>query len=103
MGTSPSIKTNQTTGTTAQQGQMGQGMGTMGIDNLTYDLVTVLHEKAKGLEAYDRYLSDAQSNNEVRQLLEQIRQADLQQVEQLRNCLSKLLAGGGRTQNVQGS
>jgi hypothetical protein len=96
MATSPSTQTNQTKGTMGQQGQMG-------IDNLTYDLVTVLHEKAKGLEAYDRYLADAQSNNEVRQLLEQIRQSDLKQVEQLRGCLSKLLAGGGRTQNVQGS
>jgi len=104
MGNSPSASTNQTNATTAQQGHTDQGTAKTGLDNLTYDLITVLHEKAKGLEAYDRYLADAQSNSEARQLLEKIRQADLQQVEQLRGCLSKVLASGNsRMQTNQGS
>jgi hypothetical protein len=27
-----------------------------GIDNLTYDLIAVLHEKAEGMEAFEQYL-----------------------------------------------
>ncbi|HEU4409785.1 MAG TPA: hypothetical protein VFS43_31320 [Polyangiaceae bacterium] len=93
---------NQATGGQMQQ---GQGTATSPLDNLTYDLVTVLHEKCKGLEAYDKYLSDAQTNAEARQLLETIRQADVQHVQQLRDCLSKVLVGGsgGRAQTGQGS
>jgi hypothetical protein len=101
MATAQSPQGNQATGGQTQQ---GQGTGRSPLDNLTYDLVTVLHEKCKGLEAYDKYLSDAQSNSEARQLLEKIRQADTQHVQQLRDCLSKVLAGGnGRTQTSQGS
>ena len=33
----------------------GSQSGPYGLDNLTYDLITVLHEKSKGLEAFDQY------------------------------------------------
>lgn len=94
MSSSQSSQSNQSSGGSSQ-GQSGQGKARTGLDDLTYDLVTVLHEKAKGLEAYDRYLADAQSSPEARQLLEQIRQADLQHVEKLRTCLSSMLGGSG--------
>ena len=40
------------------QGQNAQGRsGSFPLDNLTYDLVTVLYEKSKALEAYDKFLA----------------------------------------------
>lgn len=63
----------------------------MALDNLTYDLITVLHEKSKGLEAYDKYLKDAQGNNEVRQVLEEIRRSDEQHIQRLEQALGRQL------------
>jgi uncharacterized protein YegL len=57
--------------------------GQFPIDNVTYDLITLIHEKSKGLEAFDKYLQDAQGNNQLTQLLQQIRQQDSQNVQQL--------------------
>jgi hypothetical protein len=62
-------------GATKQSGQ-GQSSGAFPLDNLTYDLVAVLYEKSKGLEAYDKYIRDAQNNQQARQLFEQMRQQD---------------------------
>lgn len=83
------------------------GMGSSGnfpLDNLTYDLVTILYEKSKGLEAYDKYMRDAQSNQQVSQLLQQLRQQDEQAVQHLQQHLAQLLGGqGGMSQQVGGS
>jgi uncharacterized membrane protein YcjF (UPF0283 family) len=68
--------TNQ--GATRQSGQKG-----FPLDNLTYDLVAVLYEKSKGLEAYDKYLQDAQNNPEVLQLFEKMRQQDEQCIREI--------------------
>lgn len=65
--------------------------GNFPLDNLCYDLITIIQKKSKALEAYDKYLQDAQNESELRQLLEQIRQQDTQQVQQLQQHLSRLL------------
>jgi hypothetical protein len=69
-------------GATKQSGQ-GQSGGYFPLDDLTYDLVTVLYEKSKGLEAYDKYIRDAQNDQQARQLFEQMRQQDEQCIQQL--------------------
>jgi ferritin-like metal-binding protein YciE len=61
------------------------------LDNLTYDIITVIHEKSKGLEAYDRYLQDAQRDQEARQCLEEIRRSDEQHIQRLQQVLSRCL------------
>lgn len=61
------------------------------LDDLSYDLVTLLHEKSKGLEAYDKYLRDAADDSEAQQLLEQLRQQDTDAVEQLKECVVRAL------------
>jgi hypothetical protein len=72
---------------------MSQGQsGNFPLDNLSYDLVTILYEKSKGLEAYDKYMQDAKGNQEVSQLLQQIRQQDEQHVQQLKQHLGQLLS-----------
>ena len=70
---------------------MGQSNSSYQIDNVTYDLVTMLHEKSKGLEAYDKYMQDAQGNQQVSQLLQQLRQQDQQAVQQLTQALKQQL------------
>jgi type III secretory pathway component EscR len=61
------------------------------IDNLTYDLITVIQEKSKGLEAYQQYLQDAQSNQQCKQLFQQIQQQDQQAVQSLLGCLHDVM------------
>lgn len=53
------------------------------LDNLTYDLVTILYQKSKGLEAYQQYLQDAQGDQEAENLLHEIEKQD-------RDCIKKL-------------
>ena len=78
--------------------------GNFPLDNLTYDLITILYEKSKGLEAYDKYQRDAQGNQQVSQLLQQMRQQDEQHVRQLQQFLAQQLGGqGGMSQQVGGS
>ncbi len=61
------------------------------IDDLTFDLVTVLHEKAEALEAYTKYLDDAEGDAEIRELFERIRQADMEHVQALKEALARHL------------
>jgi hypothetical protein len=63
------------------------------LDNLTYDLLTILHEKSKGLEAYEKYLEDAEANEEVVQVLEELKEQDIQAVNRLRECLTQVFSG----------
>ena len=67
--------------------------GNFPLDNLTYDLITILYEKSKGLEAYDKYQRDAQGNQQASQLLQQIRQQDEQHVRQFQQLLAQQLGG----------
>ncbi|GAB4199546.1 MAG: hypothetical protein OHK0022_19860 [Roseiflexaceae bacterium] len=79
-----------------QQGQSGN----FPLDNLTYDLIALIYEKSKGLEAYDKYARDAQGNQQVGQLLQQLRQQDEQAIQQLWQHLSQM---GGSSRSVGGS
>ena len=85
-------------GATKQSGQ-GQSSGSFPLDNLTYDLITVLYEKSKGLEAYDKYIRDAQNDQQAKQLFEQMRQQDEQCIQQLAQRLG--LRSGQRGQGQQ--
>jgi len=68
--------------------------GNFPLDNLTYDMITIIYEKSKGLEAYDRYLKDAQGNPEIRELFEQFREQDEECVQQLQQQLASMLSEG---------
>lgn len=70
-----------------------QSRGRYPIDDLTYDLITVLHEKSKGLEAFDRYLEDARGDD-VEDLLHEIREQDERAIEELQDHLHRLLMNG---------
>lgn len=79
--------------------------GKFPLDNLTYDLITILYEKSKGLEAMDKYQRDAQQDQEISQLIQQIRQQDEQIVQQLQQHLGRLIGsqGGQQSRSIGGS
>jgi len=68
-----------------------EGTGRFPIDNLTYDIITLIYEKSKGLEAYDKYMKDAQANQECAQLFQRLRQQDEEAVRELKQHLHKVL------------
>lgn len=61
------------------------------LDDLTYDVIAMLHHKSKGLEAFEQYLSDAQGNDEVRKTIEKIRSQDEECIGELQRHLLSLL------------
>ena len=69
------------------------------IDNVLYDVITVLHEKSKGLEAYDKYDRDLQGRDEIKQIFSEIRRNDEQAVQRLQDCLKQLVGGQSGQQN----
>jgi len=69
--------------------------GNFPLDNLTYDLVTIIYEKSKGLEAFDTYMRDAQGNQELSNLLQQMHQQDAQFIQQLQQQLHQCLMNQG--------
>lgn len=85
------------------QSQSGQS-GNFPLDNLSYDLITILHEKAKALEAYDKYQRDAQGNQEIADLFQQIRRQDEQHIQQIYHQLGQLMSNqsGTRSRAVGG-
>ena len=78
----------------SSSGNRGNSSSGEGLDDLTYNVITVLHEKSKGLEAYEQYLDDASDNEEVRQIFEELRDQDLEAVSRLEQCLQTLISGG---------
>jgi hypothetical protein len=63
------------------------------IDNLLYDFVSVLHKKAEGLEACEKYLRDAEQKNSQPciDLLNRIIDQDRQIVLELKDHLADML------------
>lgn len=66
------------------------------LDNPTYDLIAILHEKSKALEAFDKYLKDFQGEDEIRQELEQIRNDDFRHCQMLERHLERRFSEGTR-------
>jgi rubrerythrin len=66
------------------------------LDDLTYDIVTILHEKSEALEAYDAYIADAQGDPDVAKVFEEIRKHDEEDIEKLRFELGRRLGKEAR-------
>lgn len=66
------------------------------ISNLEYDLLTVLKNKAEAVQMYETYIQDAQQMNSEPcvQLLQKLKQADMEQVEELRHHLQEVMKNG---------
>ena len=71
--------------TTGQAGQQSQGVGSP-ISNEAYNVLSALHSKLEGPEAYRKYAQDGDS-----QLWRQLSQQDTQAVETLVGELERLV------------
>lgn len=67
----------------------------MPASNTLYDLVTVLHNKMKGVAAYEQYASDFSDEENVSEVLKTIQQDDERHIEQLQRVLLEALQGQG--------
>ncbi|WP_250124460.1 hypothetical protein [Chroococcidiopsis sp. CCMEE 29] len=66
------------------------------VSNLEYDFVTVLHDKAKGLKAYETYIQDAQQagSQPCVELFQKLHQQDSQQIQEIRHHLQEVMQKG---------
>ena len=66
------------------------------ISDLMYDWLTVLQSKAEGLNAYEKYIRDAEQENspDCAELFRRLHEQDARQVEEIRDHLMKHLTGG---------
>jgi uncharacterized protein YfcZ (UPF0381/DUF406 family) len=69
---------------------------TQTVSNLEYDLLTVLHNKAEALNAYQQYIQDAQAVNSQPcvELFQKLQQADMQVTEEIRHHLQEVMQKG---------
>ncbi|OUL24501.1 hypothetical protein [Nostoc sp. 106C] len=74
----------------------GNGQSQQPISNLEYDFVTVLHNKAEAVKAYDTYIQDAQEANSQPcvELFQKLRQSDIEQAQEIRHHLQQVLQHG---------
>lgn len=79
--------------------------GQNGLSDLAYDLVTIMHNKAKAIRAYETYIGDAQKANsqECAQLMQRIHEDDLRHLEELKLHVAAVLTGGPMPGQGQGS
>lgn len=66
------------------------------INNLEYNLVTVLHAKSKALKAYDEYIQDAQQmdSQPCVELFQKLKEEDMQHAEEVRRHLQEVMQNG---------
>ncbi len=74
--------------TTGQMGQQSQGIGSP-ISNEAYNVLSALHSKLEGLEAYRKYAQDGDQ-----QIWQQLSQQDTQAVQTLVGELERLVREG---------
>ena len=74
--------------TTGQSGQQSQGVGSP-ISNEAYNVLSALHSKLEGLEAYRKYQQDGGG-----QLWQQLSQQDNQAVQMLVQELERMVQEG---------
>ncbi len=66
------------------------------MTNLSYDVLTVLHNKLEAVAVHVRYIQDAQQagDDKVRQLLEDLKREDDRHIERVRGELERLVKEG---------
>jgi hypothetical protein len=64
------------------------------ISDLMYDWLTVLQSKAEGLNAYEKYIRDAEQENatDCVTMFRRLHEQDARQVEEIRDHLMKMMS-----------
>ena len=68
----------------------------MPLNDVSYDLLSVLQSKLDAIAIYEQYIEDAKEagNGQIEQLFEQIKQQDEQAAEKLTNTLETMVKSG---------
>ena len=68
----------------------------MTLNDVSYDVLSVLQSKLDAVAIYEQYIEDAReaANTECEQLFEQIRQQDEQQAQRLTEALEQMVRNG---------
>jgi hypothetical protein len=77
-------------------------MAKTGTDNVTYDLASVLYHALQGAETGDKYLQDAQGDNEAQQFFRQFQDENRRCAEAAKQLLAKRLGGGEGMRSAAG-
>lgn len=66
------------------------------VSNLEYDLLTVLHNKAEAVKAYEIYIKDAQDigSQPCAELFQKLHETEVQQIQELREHLQEVMQKG---------
>jgi rubrerythrin len=66
------------------------------ISNLEYDLLTVLQNKSQALQAYEKYMEDAQATGSQPcvELFQKLQETDQQQAQEIRQHLQEVMQKG---------
>ncbi|AFZ57500.1 hypothetical protein H6G54_26555 [Anabaena cylindrica FACHB-243] len=74
----------------------GNGQSQLPISNLEYDFITVLHNKAEAVQAYERYIQDAQEANSQPcvELFQKLRQSEIEEAKEIRHHLQQVMTQG---------
>ncbi|MBE9053805.1 hypothetical protein IQ243_26075 [Nostocales cyanobacterium LEGE 11386] len=74
----------------------GNGHSQQPISNLEYDFITVLHNKAEAVKAYEHYIKDAQEVNSQPcvELFQKLRQSEIEQAQEIRHHLQEVMQHG---------
>ena len=64
------------------------------ISDLMYDWVTVLQSKAEGLNAYEKYIRDAEQENarDCVEMFRRLHEQDARQVEEIRDHVMQMMS-----------
>jgi hypothetical protein len=72
------------------------------LDDLTFDLLTIVQKKSRALEAYCKYLGDTNRDPEIARLVEQVKADDERHIQMLLPHLAKAI-GRQPSQTAQAS
>jgi hypothetical protein len=63
------------------------------VDDVVYDLISVIYHALQGVETEDKYIEDAHEHQDVRQFFEEIARQDAERARRGHELLLQLTAG----------
>jgi hypothetical protein len=66
------------------------------VDDVVYDLISVIYHALQGVETEDKYIEDAHEHDDVREFFEQIARQDAERARRGHELLLQLTTGAAR-------
>ena len=87
-------------------GMQGQGSGNTGVDNTTFNVISVVYHALQGAETIQKYLRDSQGQDQqVEQFLREAQEQNKRLAQRGQECLQQMLqqhGGASSGQQMQG-